>query len=157
MKSKRVGHGHMKWVVCSALLSASTLAAAAPREISADGIARLQGLKLPVPIESLDRQDEVLHPSLAGLIGRHQVLVRLQLPSVGRSGGQVTAEQIASEQAAFISRALSLAPSTNVVASLQLTLNAVVLDVDAADLPALAADTAITRVVGVSDYRARSH
>ena len=118
MKSKRVGHGHLKWAVCSALLSASTLAAAAPREIAADGIARLQGLKLPVPIESLDRQDEVLHPSLAGLTGRHHVLVRLQLPSVGRSGGQVTAEQIASEQAAFISRALSLAPSTNVVATL---------------------------------------
>ncbi len=153
MKSKRVGHGHVKWVVCSALLSASTLAAAAPREITADGIARLQGLKLPVPIESLSRQDEVLHPSLAGLTGRQQVLVRLQLPSVARSGGQVTRDRIAAEQAAFISRALSLAPSTNVVATLQLTLNAVVLDVDAADLPALSADTAISRVVGVSDYR----
>jgi minor extracellular serine protease Vpr len=138
--------------VCSALLTASTLAAAAPRELGVDGIARLQGLKLPVPIESLGRAGEVLHPSLSGLTGRQEVLVRLQLPSVGRSGGQVTRDQIAAEQAAFISRAVSLAPSTNVVASLQLTLNAVVLDVDAADLPALAADAAISRVVGVSNY-----
>jgi minor extracellular serine protease Vpr len=152
MKSKRVGHGHMKWAVCSALLTASTLAAAAPRELGVDGIARLQGLKLPVPIESLDRAGEVLHPSLSGLTGRQEVLVRLQLPSVGRSGGQVSRNQIAAEQAAFISRAVSLAPSTNVIASLQLTLNAVVLDVDAADLPALAADAAISRVVGVSNY-----
>ena len=152
MKSKRVGHGHMKWVVCSALLSASTLAAAAPQEIDAGGLARLQSLKLPAPIESLARQDEVLHPSLAGLTGRHQVLVRLQLPSVGLSGGQVTYEQIAAEQAAFISRAVSKSPATNVVASMQLTLNAVVLDVDAADLSTLAGDTAITRVVGISDY-----
>jgi minor extracellular serine protease Vpr len=152
MKSKRVGHGHMKWAVCSALLTASTLAAAAPREMGADGIARLQDLKLPVPIESLDRAGEVLHPSLSGLTGRQEVLVRLQLPSVGRSGGQVTRDQIAAEQAAFISRAVSLAPSTNVIASLQLTLNAVVLDVDAVDLPALAKDGAISRVVGVSNY-----
>ena len=107
MKSKRVGHGHMKWAVCSALLSASTLAAAAPQEIDAGGLARLQNLKLSVPVESLGRQDEVLHPSLAGLTGRHQVLVRLKLPSVGQSGGQVTYDQIASEQAAFISRIVS--------------------------------------------------
>ena len=153
MKSKRVGHGHMKWAVCSALLTATTFAAATPRQITADGIARLQSLKLPVPVETVEAQGQVLHPSLANLVGRQEVLVHLQLPSVARSGGQVTREQIANEQAAFISRAVALAPSTNVISSVQITLNALVLDVDAADLPALAADTAISRVVGVSDYR----
>jgi minor extracellular serine protease Vpr len=153
MKSKRVGHGHMKWAVCSALLSASTLAAAAPpREISADAIARLASLSLPEVITIEGVQPTRLHPSLAGLTGRHEVMVRLRGESVAASGQRVTRDQVLAEQAAFINRALAAAPSTNVVASVQLALNAVILNVDAVDLPALARDTSITRIVGVSNY-----
>ncbi len=153
MKSKRVGHGHMKWAVCSALLSASTLAAAAPpREISADGIARLASLSLPEVVTIEGVQPSRLHPSLAGLTGRHEVMVRLRGESVAGSQERVSREQVLAEQAAFINRALALAPSAEVVASVQLALNAVVLNVDAVDLPALARDSAITRIVGVSNY-----
>jgi len=153
MKSKRVGHGHMKWAVCSALLSASTLAAAAgPREMSADGLARLASLTLPEAITVEGVQPSRLHPSLVGLTGRHEVLVRLRGESVAGSQGRVTREQVLAEQAAFINRALSVAPSTDVSASVQLALNAVVLNVDAVDLPALARDASITRIVGVSNY-----
>lgn len=152
MKSKRVGHGHMKWAVCSALLTASTLAAAAPREVDAASLARLNSFALPEVITIEGAGSTKLHASLAGLTGRHEVLVRLRGPSVAGSAGTVTREQVAAEQAAFIGRALALAPSTEVVASVQLVLNAVVLNVDAVDLPALARDTAITRVVGVSNY-----
>ena len=42
MKSKRVHHG-LKWAVCSALLSASTFAAVAPRDVQVASVARLAG------------------------------------------------------------------------------------------------------------------
>jgi subtilisin family serine protease len=45
-----------------------------------------------------------------------------------------------------------VAPSAEVRATIRFALNAVVLSVDAADLPQIARDTAITRVVGVSNY-----
>ncbi len=152
MKSKRVGHGHMKWAVCSALLTVSTLAAAAPREPDALSLARISSFALPEAIVAEGVPSTRLHSSLAGLTGRHEVLVRLRGQAVAASGGQVTREQVAAEQAAFINRALALAPSTEVVASVQLALNAVVLNVDAADLPALSRDFGVTRVVGVSNY-----
>ncbi len=152
MKSKRVGHGHMKWAVCSALLTASTLAAAAPREADAASLAHLASLQLPEVVTIEGVSSTRLHPSLAGLTGRHEVLVRLRGQSVAGSQGAVSRESVLAEQAAFIGRALALAPSTEVIASVQLVLNAVVLNVDAVDLPALARDAAITRVVGVSNY-----
>lgn len=152
MKSISVGHGHVKWAVCSALLSASTLAAAAPREISANGLAHLASLSLPAVVRTEGNQRSVLHPSLTGLSGRHQVLVHLRGLSVAGSGDNSLREQLVAEQAAFIGRALALAPSSEVVATVQLALNAVVLNVDGADLPALSRDAAITRVVGVANY-----
>jgi len=152
MKIKRVGHARMAWAVCSALLSASTFAAASPRDLSSDSLARLASLSLPQPIftESLD--SPALHASLANATGRQQVLVRLKSPSVAAGGGQVTREQLLAEQADFISQTLSRVPSAEVIASVQLVLNAVMLDVDAADLQEVARDIRVTRIVGIGDY-----
>jgi subtilisin family serine protease len=152
MKSKRVGHGHVKWAVCSALLTASTLAAAAPREADAVSLARISSFALPQAVVAQGVPTTRLHPSLAGLTGRHEVLVRLRGESVAGSNEAVTREQVLVEQAGFISRALSVAPSAEVKGSVQLALNAVVLNVDGADLPALSRDTSVIRIVGVSDY-----
>jgi minor extracellular serine protease Vpr len=155
MKSNRVGHG-LKWAVCSALLSATTFAAAAgPRETSAASLTRLESFALPEVIESTSGASprSTLHPSLEGAAGRLDVFVRLAGQSVAGSEEAVTREQVLMEQAAFINRILAVAPSAEVVASMQLATNAVVLRVDAADLPQLARDTAVTRVVQVSDYR----
>ncbi len=152
MKSKRVGHGHMKWAVCSALLTACTLAAAAPREPDAASLARLASLKLPEAVTAQGVPTTRLHPSLTGLTGRHEVLVRLRGESVAGSNESVTRGQVLAEQAGFIGRALAVAPSSEVVASVQLALNAVVLNVDGADLPALSRDTSVIRIVGVSNY-----
>ena len=153
MKSKRVRHGHMTLAVCSALLSAGTIAAAAgPRPLSAADTARLSALTLPVPITSEGAVPSVLHPSLTGVSGRQEVLVRLSGPSVAGSNDSRARETVAAEQAAVIDRILAVAPSAEVRATLQLALNAVVLSVDAADLPQIVRDTAITRVVGVSNY-----
>src|SRR5688572_24935333 len=101
MKSKRVRHG-LQWAVCSALLSAGTLAAAAPREPALGNFARLSSLALPEAIERLGSGTDVLHPSLDGLSGRQQVLVHLSGPSVAR--GAASRNAVESEQAAFVSR-----------------------------------------------------
>ena len=151
MKIKRVGHGHVL-AVCSALLSASTLAAAAPRELSADSLAHLTSLSLPQAIQTDEYNSPALHRSLDGATGRKQVLVRLRLPSVAAGAGQVTREQVLAEQSDFIAQTLARAQSTEVIASVQLVLNAVMLDVDAADLAEVARDIRVTRIVGVSDY-----
>jgi subtilisin family serine protease len=152
MISKRVGHGRMRLAVCSALLSAGTLAAAGPRELSGDDIAYLSSLSVPQAVNSESFDSPALHRSLIGATGRQQVLVRLKLPSVAKGGGTVTREQVLAEQADFISQTLARAPSTNVITSVQLVLNAVILDVDAADLREVARDIRVSRIVGVSDY-----
>ena len=153
MKSKRVRHGQVALAVCGALLSAGTIAAAAgPRPLSVADSARLSALTLPEPISTEGNLPKVLHPSLAGLTGRHEVLIRLGGQSVAGSDESRSREDVAAEQAAAVDRILAVAPSADVRASLQLALNAVVMSVDAADLPAIARDTAITRIVGVSNY-----
>jgi minor extracellular serine protease Vpr len=153
MKGISVGHG-LRWAVCSALLSASTLAAAGPRETSAASLARLESLALPEAIELAGASTRsVLHPSLAGAEGRVDVLVRLASQSVAGSNELLTREQVLAEQSVVINRLLALAPNAELVASMQLSTNAVVLRVDATDLPQLARDTSVARVVGVSDYR----
>jgi subtilisin family serine protease len=141
--------------VCSALLSASTLAAAGPaRETSAASLNRLTSLSLP---DAVATEGNVLpgklHPSLSGLTGRIDILVRLRGESVAGSGERLSREQVLAEQAAFVDRILARAPSAEVSSSVQLALNAVVLNVDAADLVALAADTGVSRVVQVGNYR----
>ena len=153
MKGNSVGHG-LRWAVCSALLTASTFAAAAPRETSAASLARLESMKLPQAIH-LDgiTTRSVLHPSLKDASGRVDVLVRLGGESVAGSEETRTREQVLAEQAQVINRILATSPNAEVVASMQLAINAVVLRIDATDLPQLARDTGIVRVVGVSDYR----
>lgn len=151
MTSKRVGHG-LKWAVCSALLSASTFAAVTPRDLPSLGTARLTELASNGVTVAENVTSPRLHPSLASVTGRTQVLVRLKSDAAGKKNSTSSRGSIAAEQAAFIDRALSIAPSAKVVATLQTVLNGVVLDVDATDLPALSRDTSITRVVGVADY-----
>src|SRR6185295_6447611 len=152
MKSKRVRHG-LKWAVCSALLSASTFAAVAPREnLPALSTERLASLGRSEVVVTENATSPKLHPSLSGVTGRTQVLVRLKGDAVAKELSTSSRGSLAAQQAAFIDRTLALAPSAKVVGTLQLVLNGVILDIDAADLPALSRDTAITRVVGVADY-----
>jgi len=153
MKGNSVGHG-LRWAVCSALLTASTFAAAAPRETSAASLARLESFALPAAIEQSGLPTRsVLHPSLEGATGRVNVLVRLGSESVAGSEEARSRESVLAEQSAVINRILATSPNAEVVASMQLSTNAVVLRIDAADLPQLSRDTAIARVVGVVDYR----
>jgi hypothetical protein len=131
------------------------MAAAGPqRQVSAAGLDRLASFSLP---EAVATEGNVLpgklHPSLAGATGRIDILVRLRGESVAGAEDRVSREQVLAEQAAFVDRILARAPSAELTASMQLALNAVVLNVDAADLVALAGDTGVMRVVQVANYR----
>ncbi len=94
-----------------------------------------------------------LHPTLANVSGRVSVFVRLRGESVAGSGESLTREQVLAEQAAFVDRILARAPNAEVTASVQLALNGIVLKVDGADLPQLASDISVSRIVPVVDYR----
>ncbi|MCB1624223.1 MAG: S8 family serine peptidase, partial [Pseudomonadales bacterium] len=139
------------WVLASALLTASTLAAAGADRLTMPNSGRFSQLALPSAIIDTNPAANTLHPSLRNAVGRQTVLVRLTTAPVAVGGG--SRSQIEAEQAAFINRAMGLAPSASVLASVQLALNAVVLEVDGADLEALANDAMVTRVVAVGDYR----
>jgi minor extracellular serine protease Vpr len=152
MKSKRLTHG-VKTAVFSALLTASTLAAAAPRVLPDASAARLASAGSFTPVVIENAASPALHKSLAGATGRQTVLVRMKGESVAGSEETVTREQVLAEQSAFISRILAVAPNAEVISSTQLALNAVVLRVDAQDLATLSRDTSITRIVPVGNYR----
>ena len=154
MKSKRVGHGHVKWAVCSALLSATTLAAAAPRGSMLDGGAHLS-FGFSRITDRQCRATKVSYCIRASRIDRPSAGAGASAvrPASPNRAAQVTREQVAAEQAAFISARWSRArraPKSSRSCSSRSTPSCS--NVDAADLPALARDTAITRVVGVSDY-----
>jgi minor extracellular serine protease Vpr len=129
------------------------------------GIAQL---KLPAPLEvgGVGRQ-AVLDESLIGAVGRQQVIVRLKTPAVGKLNEVPLAElgydlagarfarrhQILDEQRGFLDRCRRAAPTADVLTEAQTVLNAVVLDVDASALPALAQDPAVERIAPVADYQ----
>ena len=156
MKSKRVGHGHMKWAVCSALLTAALSRPQRRAKLDAASLARLAFSRSARGHHDRRRSSARLHPSLAGLTGRQEFSCVCTAQSVaGSADGHARTGARPSRPRSSIARS-RVAPSTEVVATVQLALNAVVLNVDAADLPALARDTAITRIVGVVQLRARS-
>ena len=123
MKGISVGHG-LRWAVCSALLSASTFAAAGPLETSAASQARMENFALPERIRGISvAPRSVLHPSLEGASGRVQVLVRLRGESVAGSEESRSREQVLAEQAVVINRLLAASPNAELVASMQLSTN----------------------------------
>ena len=84
MTSKRVGHG-LKWAVCSALLSAGTIAAAAPRDLNAVSTARLANVESSEAVIIENAASPKMHPSLVGVSGRQTILVRLKGDAVAKA------------------------------------------------------------------------
>jgi subtilisin family serine protease len=126
------------------------MAQAAAADVSAAyGIANAR-LEEPVTVSGLTR--DVLDASLGGAVGEQQIIVRLRTPTIANVGGAGKA-QIATEQAAFVQRVLAVAPTARVIASTQIVLNAVFLEVSAADLPTIASDPSVTRVAPVGNYQ----
>ncbi len=100
----------------------------------------------------------VLDPSLVGASGEQLVIVRLRTPAVASMKGALFGEMLGrkfdidGEQAGFMARCQAAVPSVREIARTQIVLNAVFIEVDAAALPTLALDPAVTRIVPVANY-----
>jgi minor extracellular serine protease Vpr len=120
--------------------------------------ASIDGLKLDTPATA--DADAVaarrLEPALRGATGRQRVIVRLTQPAAAQADGpsaQGLAQQAAQvQQGAVVGAARALDANARVLGTLKIVLNAVMLDIDAAALPALAANPNVASISLVRDY-----
>jgi subtilisin family serine protease len=116
-------------------------------------------LRLDEPV-TVDASARTLSPELIGATGPRQVVVRLSGESAAqaaaaRASAQVQADvaaAAAAQQDAFLSAVTGLDASAKVLARLTKVLNAVVVEVDGAALPALAAQPGVVSIKPVRDY-----
>jgi subtilisin family serine protease len=120
--------------------------------------ASISTLKLKAPLASSEIAVSRLHESLRSAKGEQKVIVRLRNPSVAQLGvtGSAAAQakiNLRNEQANLLDRIRALDPNARVVASTQIVLNAVFVEVDAAALPKLAMDKDVMRIAPVGNYQ----
>jgi minor extracellular serine protease Vpr len=143
-----------------ALVVASGTAAGNPslhRTAQRDIPASVQELRLDAPLFSRDFATPRLDASLLSAEGDSKVIIRLVQPSVAQQGVSDNAavharNNLRNEQAAFLDRVRALDPNARVVAQVQIVLNAVFVEVDAAVLPELSRDPDVARIAPVADY-----
>jgi subtilisin family serine protease len=120
--------------------------------------AGIDGLKLDTPAtaDADAFAARRLEPGLRGATGRQRVIVRLTQPAAAEAtdaAAQGLARQAAQvQQGAVIGAARALDANTRVLGTLKIVLNAVMLDIDAAALPALAANPNVVTISLVRDY-----
>ncbi len=90
----------------------------------------------------------LLNRNFALAEGRQQVIVRLKGAPVARGGNKQDIEQ---EQAAFLQSCMDL-PGARLIGQVHMVLNAVFLEVDVADLQAIADDPMVSTIKEVSHY-----
>jgi subtilisin family serine protease len=118
----------------------------------------ISSLKLKAPAQTSGFEVARLDESLRAAKGESRVIIRLRNPSVieqGLAGGEAAQAKInlRNEQADLLDRVYRLDPKARVVASTQLVLNAVFVEVDASVLPRLANDRAVMRIAPVGTYQ----
>jgi minor extracellular serine protease Vpr len=119
--------------------------------------ASVSAAKLKAPARATGMTVSRLDESLRGATGSSRVVVRLRNPAVAELG-LIGSESVAArdnlrvEQAGLLDRVRALDPDARVIATTQLVLNAVFVEVDASVLPRLANDRAVLRVAPVADY-----
>jgi subtilisin family serine protease len=157
MNSKKLATlaGAMALVVAAGSSGAAPVAdRGANRELPAS----ISTLKLKAPLASRGIEVSRLHESLRAAKGEQRVIVRLRNPSVAQLGltGSEAAQakiNLRNEQANLLDRIRALDPNARVVASTQVVLNAVFVEVDAKVLPKLAMDKAVMRIAPVGNYQ----
>jgi len=144
-----------------ALVVAAGSSGAAPvpdRSANRELPASISTLKLKTPLVSREIEVSRLHESLRSAKGEQRVIVRLRNPAVAQLGltGSAAAQakiNLRNEQANLLDRIRALDPDARVVASTQIVLNAVFVEVDAAVLPKIAMDKDVMRVAPVGNYQ----
>ncbi len=102
-----------------------------------------------------------LHSSLASATGAQRVVVRLTSPAVATAaaagadsaGMALAADAAVTQQSGVIANAYALDPNAEVLATMQLALNAVIMRIDASALDALANNPDVESVNPVVDYQ----
>jgi minor extracellular serine protease Vpr len=118
------------------------------------GLAELR-LDRPVSVDGFSLA--TIDASLVDAEGDQQVIIRLTTPSVaeqkvrGRSAENAK-RALQSEQQDLLGLVQSLDPNARVLAQVQLVLNAVFVEVDAAVLPQIAANPGVLRIAPVANY-----
>lgn len=137
-----------------ALVSSASAQDRLQERLSAAVPAKLVAQRLSSPVQQTVTDADALTSSQ-----RVNVLIRLkgdpaaQIADKSQAAiaGRKTALQ--AQQETFLRRAESLAPGARVVTSLQLVLNAIVMEVDASQVGALLDDDEVSRVTMVKDYQ----
>ncbi len=144
-------------IVVSIILTIALIAPSAaqpPRPLP-----NLDALRLDAPV-TIDRGPGKLSPSLIGVSGRQEVVVRLsENPTARVPEGPAQAAQlnrINQQHERVLSRLRAIDPSLTELARLRVALNAVVVEVDGAKLAALARDTEIVQINPVVNYERES-
>jgi minor extracellular serine protease Vpr len=117
----------------------------------------ISALKLDTALELDSLPGDVLDSSLWRAVGANEVIIRLSADSgavaFDKGANTVKARQAAlTQQNSFLNKVRALDPNARVIAQVQVVLNAVFVEVDAAILPALAQDTRVVRIAPVGDY-----
>lgn len=151
------------YVMIAAMLVLTNVASVFAQEGGPD---RFEGRELPANVEDLKLDNPLqldgvsvntLDSSLYDAQGDQRVIIRLTADSVAEAKGKGKALGLAkreadAQQAAFLDRALSAYPNSRELARVQLVLNAVFLEIDAAALPDLAQDPDVLRITPVANY-----
>ncbi|QIB65940.1 S8 family serine peptidase [Kineobactrum salinum] len=120
--------------------------------------AHLTQRKLDTAITTERRARQPVDAALRGASGRQQVIVRLQEEPVARMRDKSAAsrksykQKVKDEQKKFIDRASKAAPGGRVIAQTQVVVNAVFMEVDAADIEQLARDPDVFSINRVKNY-----
>lgn len=113
--------------------------------------------RLDTPATAEATNLSVLSPALWGVEGEEEVIIRLTTGSIAERGLVENAASRAKrsmeqDQAALIKRIQKLDPNAQVIAQVQVVLNAVFVKIDAAVLPQIANDPAVSRIAPVGNY-----
>lgn len=115
----------------------------------------LESLRLAEPV-TLTSAPSALSPSLMGVSGRQQVVIRLSENPTARVPEGVAQvaqlQRITQQQDRVLSRLRAIDPTLVEVARLRVALNAVIAEVDGTALPALARDAEVVRINPVVNY-----
>jgi len=123
---------------------------------------RLDSRVVPAAVEHLRLESPLAISGTGGLAAESEaptgrVIIRLSEDSVadakkkGKALG-LAKKKVDQQQLGFLDRLLALDPSARVLAEVQVVMNAVFVEVDAAVLTQLAADPAVVRIARVGDY-----
>jgi subtilisin family serine protease len=119
--------------------------------------ANLAEMKLDTPLQMDGLTTGTLDSALVGAVGANKVIIRLSGDSAAmayiKGNNTVAAVKAAkAQQAAFLNLVKKVDPSARLLAQVQVVLNAVFVEVDAAVLPLLARDPRVMRIAPVGNY-----